>query len=259
MEYYMELPGEGLQTEKMPGHWLLARLGKRVLRPGGLELTRQMLDALAITNDDHVVEFAPGLGITAKLTLAQSPAAYTAVEADANASEMVQGYLTGEQQRCVVGRAENTGLPDVEATVVYGEAMLTMQTPGNKTKIVREAKRLLQPGGRCGIHEMCLVPDDLAEGTKQEISRAMSDAIHVGARPLTIGEWQTLLENEGFRIKTISTAPMHLLEPSRIIRDEGIGNTMRIMGNILRDPKSPASAYRQCARSFVNIGITWVQ
>ena len=29
------LPGEGLKTEKMPGHWVLARLGKRVLRPGG--------------------------------------------------------------------------------------------------------------------------------------------------------------------------------------------------------------------------------
>lgn len=27
------LPGEGLDASKMPGHWLLARLGKRVLRP----------------------------------------------------------------------------------------------------------------------------------------------------------------------------------------------------------------------------------
>ena len=36
-------PGEGLKTEKMPGHWVLARLGKRVLRPGGMELTRLML------------------------------------------------------------------------------------------------------------------------------------------------------------------------------------------------------------------------
>ena len=36
-------PGAGLKTEKMPGHWVLARLGKRVLRPGGMELTRRML------------------------------------------------------------------------------------------------------------------------------------------------------------------------------------------------------------------------
>ena len=32
-------PGDGLKTEKMPGHWVLARLGKRVLRPGGMVVT----------------------------------------------------------------------------------------------------------------------------------------------------------------------------------------------------------------------------
>ena len=41
-------PGEGLDTRKMPGHWVLARMGKRVLRPGGLELTRRMLESLDI-------------------------------------------------------------------------------------------------------------------------------------------------------------------------------------------------------------------
>lgn len=31
-----ESPPRVVPTEKMPGHWLLARMGKRVLRPGGL-------------------------------------------------------------------------------------------------------------------------------------------------------------------------------------------------------------------------------
>jgi hypothetical protein len=50
MQYSTTLPrpGEGLKTEKMPGRWVLARLGKRVLRPGGMELTRRMLERLAI-------------------------------------------------------------------------------------------------------------------------------------------------------------------------------------------------------------------
>ena len=51
--------------DKMPGHWVLARMGKRVLRPGGLELTRRLLAELAISPSDDVVEFAPGLGVTA--------------------------------------------------------------------------------------------------------------------------------------------------------------------------------------------------
>ena len=63
------MPGEELKTEKMPGHWLLARLGKRVLRPGGRQLTNRMIEALNIRPSDEVIEFAPGLGATARLTL----------------------------------------------------------------------------------------------------------------------------------------------------------------------------------------------
>ena len=33
-------------TPKMPGHWVLAKMGKRVLRPGGLQLTHQLLNEL---------------------------------------------------------------------------------------------------------------------------------------------------------------------------------------------------------------------
>jgi hypothetical protein len=41
-------PHRDVPVEKMPGHWLLARMGKRVLRPGGLELTQQLLAELSI-------------------------------------------------------------------------------------------------------------------------------------------------------------------------------------------------------------------
>ena len=213
--------GEELDTTKMPGHWLLARLGKRVLRPGGRELTRRMLNGLSIKSSDDVVEFAPGLGFTAQLTLNQKPASYTAVERDETAANAVRRYLTRSNQTCLIGRAEETGLSDATATIVYGEAMLTMQTPSKKQQIVQEASRLIKPGGRYGIHELCLVPEDLDEDTKQEIQKALTDAIHVGARPLTVPEWRTLLESEGFIVHTEATAPMHLLEPNRLIQDEG--------------------------------------
>lgn len=230
------LPGTGLPVEKVPGHWLLAQLGKRVLRPGGMGLTRQMLAALHITPTDQVIEFAPGLGVTAQIVLSNTPASYTAVEADDAAAKRVQRYLSGENQRCVVGHAEKTGLPDASATVIYGEAMLTMQTPGNKSKIIAEAKRLLTLDGRYGIHELCLVPDDITEDTKETINQALSKSIHVGARPLTVSEWKALFEHEGFIIKAESTVPMHLLKLPRLIQDEGISGTIRLIWNIIRKP-----------------------
>ena len=111
---------------KMPGHWLLARMGKRVLRPRGLELTRVMLDRLGIGPRDSVVEFAPGLGVAARMTLSRRSTSYTAIERDESAAAEVRSYLTGPHQRCQLGSAEQTGLPEQSANVVYGEAMLTM-------------------------------------------------------------------------------------------------------------------------------------
>ena len=120
--------GKATEIQKTPGHWLLARLGKRVLRPGGIELTRKMLDALAISPGDNVIEFAPGLGVTAKLTLKREPASYVGVERDERAARSVRRVLSGANQRCVIGKAQETGLPGESASVVYGEAMLTMQS-----------------------------------------------------------------------------------------------------------------------------------
>ena len=230
------LPGRGLDYNRMPGYWLLAQMGKRVLRPGGLELTRQMLEALDIQSTDHVIEFAPGLGVTARETLERNPLSYTGVERDDAAAQQVQSYLDGPGRNCLVGRAEDTGLPEASATVVYGEAMLSMQTPAHKGSIVAEAARLLRPGGRYGIHELSLQPDDLDEERKTEISSVLSDAIRVGARPLTPGEWKNMLEDNGFQVESQVTAPMHLLEPGRLIKDEGLARTFRFLLRVATNP-----------------------
>ena len=228
-------PGEGLKTQKMPGHWVLARLGKRVLRPGGMELTRRMLKSLGIKPSDDVIEFAPGMGITARLTLALGPSSYTAVERDEAAAAIVSSYLSDKSQHCVIGSAAETGLPAESATVVYGEAMLTMQPNDVKRQIIREACRLLKQGGRYGIHEMCLVHQSLDEESRKEVERALTGVVHHGVRPLTISEWRTLLEDEGFEVQAVETTPMNLLEPGRLFKDEGIMRALRFVWNVLRD------------------------
>lgn len=229
-------PGGGLQYSRMPGHWLLARMGKRVLRPGGLELTRRMLEALDIRPSDDVVEFAPGLGVTAREALACGPRSYVGIERDEAAARHVRGYLNGVRRECLVARAENTGLPDASASVVYGEAMLTMQTATQKATIVAEAARVLRVGGRYGIHELALVPNELDDSIKSEIQQSLSDAIHVGARPLTADEWRALLVAQGFEVEELISAPMHLLEPKRFVRDEGLARTLRFIWNVARTP-----------------------
>lgn len=234
------LPGADLQTHKMPGHWLLARLGKKVLRPGGIELTRLLLASLDIQPQDKVVEFAPGLGATTELALQKNPASYLAVERDETAAATLRRKFSEAKCEFRTGSANATGLPDGCASIVYGEAMLTMQTPEMKKQIVSEAARLLRPGGRYGIHELCLVPDGLDEQTQRTIYEALSGSIHVGARPLRVGQWHTLLEEAGFVVTQEHHAPMELLEPARLIQDEGLGGALHIIWNALHDEEALA-------------------
>lgn len=261
----LQEPRSEFHAEKAPGHWVLARLGKKVLRPGGLELTRRLLDSLAISTSDHVVEFAPGLGITAKMTIARTPRSYIAIERDEAAARIVRQRLFATAYACRVGRAEQTGLPAGAATVAYGEAMLTMQTAQAKARIVEEAARLLAPGGRYGIHEIALQPDSMDDAHKDDIRREMTAAVHHSVMPLSLSEWRALLEASGFRVQAVHTAPMHLLEPRRLVADEGLAGAIRFGWNLARDSASRArvlgmrAVFRKYADQLCAVAIVGVK
>ena len=218
------------------GHWILAKLGKRVLRPGGIELTDKMIESLKISNKDDVVEFAPGLGLTAKKTCSFSPKSYTAVEINEEAANIVRKRVKYDKMHLIVANAVESTLPDSCADKVYCEAMLTMQSNKNKGTIISEAARILRPGGYYAIHEICLIPDDVSETLKRGIYHDLATAIQVNARPITLPEWKELFANAGLEVVSYSTNNMHLLEPKRVINDEGVFRTMKIVFNILTHP-----------------------
>lgn len=99
---------------------------------------------------------------------------------------------------------------------------------------MREAARLLAPGGRYAIHEMCL-QDGVEGDVRSDVERALTGVVHHGVRPLSVSEWRRLLEGEGFEVKATETAPMALLEPARVTRDEGFFRALRFGFNVLRD------------------------
>lgn len=243
------------------GHWLLAKMGKKVLRPGGLELTTRLLHELEISGDDSVVEFAPGIGLTASMVLENHPRQYTGIELNEEAASLLRKKITGPHREIVVGNATGTSLPEENATKVFGEAMLTMQADHRKSDIIGEAHRILEPGGFYGIHELALVPDDMDAALIKKIQRDLAKVIHVNARPLTVKEWKKLLKKEGFRVRKVMPYPMRLLESSRVIKDEGFFNTIKIGINILKNSKARKqilamrSVFREYQEQMTAVGI----
>lgn len=219
------------------GHWILAKMGKKVLRPGGKELTLKLIENLHIKNTDNVVEFAPGIGFTASIVLPKEPLSYTGIEINEEATDKLKRFINGENQRIINANATETTLPDNSTDIVYAEAMLTMQPNAIKSAIVKEAHRILKNGGIYGIHELSLFPDDLDDKLKNNIKKGLMQSIRVNARPLTEKEWIALLEDEGFKVIRIDKNPMTLLEPKQIIDDEGFWRFCKIVFNILTHPK----------------------
>lgn len=231
----LPLPQSDRDPAHLQGHWLLARIGKHVLRPGGKKLTERMLANADIAGKD-VVEFAPGLGLTTRAILERDPKSYRGVDRDPQVVAIIS-KLTSEKATipasCVQRDAADTGLESNSADVVIGEAMLTMQTERGKQAIIGEAFRLLRAGGTYSIHELGLQPDNLDESVKDEVRKALARSIKVNARPLTEQEWRELLEAEGFEVLWRGKEPMALLDMKRNIADEGIGGVLRILRNVL--------------------------
>lgn len=219
-----------------PAHWVLAEAGKEVLRPGGRELTEAMIDALDVGPEDDVVEFAPGVGATARRVLERNPRSYTGVELDQEAARALEADIGGPNRTVTVGHAGDSGLDPASADVVYGEAMLTMQPDDGKAEIASEANRLLRSGGVYGIHELALQPEDLDDGTKARIHDDLAATLNVNAQPLTHPEWTAILDSAGFDVVWQASAPMGLLDPGRMLEDEGLLGAARIWLNLLTKP-----------------------
>ena len=94
---------------------------------------------------------------------------------------------------------------------------------------------MLRPGGRYAIHELGVAFDDIAEEDDTRLRRDLARAIHVNARPMTAAAWRALMEDAGLEVDWVKTAPMALLKMSRNLKDEGLGGSLRILWNVLRD------------------------
>lgn len=224
-------------NDTTPGHGVLNKLGKKVLRPGGRAFTNTLLQNLSIQRNDCVVEMAPGRGSTAKIILNSRPHSYIGVDLHVDTIVRLQNNIIANNVQFRVGSSAQSNLPDQSASVVIGEAILSLQSDRQKNESVAEIARILQSGGRIGLHELALAPENIPDDEKQTIRKSLSQTVKVNARPLTQSEWITLLESHQFIIERIDSTAMRLLQPARILQDEGFLGTLRIVCRLMCYPQ----------------------
>lgn len=111
---------------------------------------------------------------------------------------------------------------------VLAEAILTMQSPIGKAKALRNIHDRLKPNGRFLSHELMVRSDREAE-----IHQALAQTLRVNSAPLTEARWIEAFETAGLNVLQYQIGEMGLLDPTRLIKDEGWLDAARFFWNLL--------------------------
>jgi SAM-dependent methyltransferase len=91
------------------------------------------------------------------------------------------------------------------------EAILTMQSPQGKAKVLTEIHNRLKPGGKFLSHEL------LANDKETEISADLAKVIKVNSTSLSAIHWIQAFTQAGLQVQKYETAAMSLLNCWRML------------------------------------------
>jgi cyclopropane fatty-acyl-phospholipid synthase-like methyltransferase len=220
-----------LNFKTAPGHEVLAAAGKKMLRPGGKVATEMLFEWADFQPGETVLELAASFGYSSIALAKHFNVKVVGVEKNPDSvararANIAAAGLTG-QVEIVEGDIFHLDRISEQFDYVLAEAILTMQSPSGKAKIIAGICDRLKPGGKFLCHEL------LARNQEAEIHQALSEVIRVNANPLSESNWIAVCQNAGLQVEKYQTGSMQLLSGWRMIRDEGFVNTVRILWNVL--------------------------
>lgn len=214
---------------KKVGHLFLAELGKKRLRPGGIEATNWLMEQGQFTAEKKVLEVACNMGTTLIEVAQEYQCQITGVDIDREALEKAQQNINHAGLQKIVkvqtGNALRLPFEDNTFDIVINEAMLTMLDDRSKHKALNEYYRVLKPGGKLLTHDISLT---------DHVESQLSQAIKMKVAPLTVEDWLTHYQSVGFKKTDQRTGKMSLMSPIGLIRDEGVIGAVRIIKNGLK-------------------------
>ena len=220
-----------LNFKTVPGHEVLAAAGKRMLRPGGKLATKQLFEWAGFQPGETVLELAASFGYSSIALVERFGVKVVGVEKNpesvARARANVAAAGLSDRVEIVEGDIFHLDRISQQFDWVLAEAILTMQSPSGKAKIISGICDRLKPGGKFLSHEL------LVKNRESEIQKALSEVIRVNSTPLSESGWIAIYQNAGLQVEKCQSGAMGLLNLSRMLQDEGFVGTVRILWNIL--------------------------
>lgn len=220
-------------------HVVLQQIGKTVLRPGGSEATKTVQEMANIQAGDTVLELSAGLGKSsielaqrygAKVTLTDIDT-FRLEKASDRVSKLGLSSLIEVKQVDMFDIAGALG-PDAKYDVAQTEASLTHFPRSRKAAFLNGVATHTD---KFILHEVCFKTNDTK--VQEQTKKDMSKVLNIGFIPETTENWQKLLVDAGFTtIDFVSSGDLALLEPMRLIKDEGLMGFAKIAYNVITQP-----------------------
>jgi ubiquinone/menaquinone biosynthesis C-methylase UbiE len=211
-------------------------LGRKILHPGGIKATERLLECLPINEQSKVLDIACGKGLTSIHIARKYGCRVVGIdileksveEARIAAQRSAVSHLVSFHQ----GDARNLPFSDDEFDVTLAQAMLVLVD--DKSAVIREAARVLKPGGRSGWIELSWKKqpeeDFLAAATRELCAVCIANV-------QTFTDWKELFRREGLIISRCETQTMESRGMRGMIDDEGWGNGLKVMYRLVVNPR----------------------
>lgn len=214
------------------GHIFLKRMGKNVLRPGGIEGTKFLFNNYDMTKKQKFLEAACNKGVNLmKLCMKYPHIDFYGVDIDKSAIEEAEENFSKKginNCRFFHSSASNLSFEDESIDVILTEAMFTMVSYDNKVKILKEYYRILKRGG------ILLTHDIIFKKVDKMIKKDMSEVVNANLFPEEINSFKSKFKDSGFCFKGEKVGELTVLSFKGLIKDEGFFNALKVVKNGLK-------------------------
>ncbi|MCB9935646.1 MAG: methyltransferase domain-containing protein [Planctomycetes bacterium] len=209
----------------------LASLGKTELKPGGSYATGALLRMLELGRHEHLLVVGPHAGNTA-LFASMTTGATTEALVKEEGEKVTEGDPALKRRSTArVGKAEEMPFADNRFDAALIEATLAYQTEPQRVATLKEAFRVLNPGGRVGLHELCW-----RQPPTPEVEQCLGAVWRGDIRPLVVRGWWDLLEEAGFQNVRNELAVVSYFTRQGMTADEG-EQAVEIFHNAFETPE----------------------